>query len=55
MKQPFNFAWRYKNDFKEDYLTKFPTDSEVIDIPHSLVEVPYNYFDEDSYQFMLEI
>ena len=50
MKQPLNFAWNYIADFKDEYLSNFPKNAEIIDIPHSVKEVPYNYFDESCYQ-----
>ena len=50
MKQPLNFSWEYVSEFKEEYLSSFPKTHEVIDIPHSLIDLPYNYFDENDYQ-----
>ena len=50
MNQTLNYNWDYIDNYKESYLTEFPTQSQKIDIPHSLVELPYNYFSEDSYQ-----
>ena len=50
MKQSLNFSWEYINDYKEEYLNSFPRNTQLVDIPHSLVELPYNYFDEGDYQ-----
>ena len=50
MRQPLNFGWSFVNDYKEDYLNKLPDNKETIDIPHSAVKVPYNYFNELDYQ-----
>jgi beta-galactosidase len=50
---PINFDWKYKADFKEDYLKSGfdDKDFETVNIPHSNIEVPENYFDEKIYQF----
>ena len=50
MRQPLNFGWSFINDYKEEYLEKLPDNKEVIDIPHSAIKVPYNYFNELDYQ-----
>ena len=50
MKQPLNFNWSFIDHFEESYLTKLPDNKETIDIPHSPVKVPYNYFNELDYQ-----
>ncbi|MFA5762399.1 MAG: glycoside hydrolase family 2 TIM barrel-domain containing protein [Bacilli bacterium] len=52
MKQPLNFAWRYMPCYKQSYLSAFPEEAEKIDLPHSNVELPRDYFDEDLYQFI---
>ena len=50
MKQPLNFEWNYLPDFNENYLKELPSDKEVINIPHNIKDVPYNYFSENDYQ-----
>ena len=52
MRQPLNFGWSFVNDYKEEYLNKLPDNKEAIDIPHSAVKVPYNYFNELDYQHL---
>ena len=52
MKQPLNFAWRYMPCYKQSFLNAFPEEAEKIDLPHSNVELPRAYFDEDIYQFI---
>ena len=52
MKQALNFNWQFVPDYKEEYINKFPNSSETINIPHSVKEVPYNYFDEKDYQII---
>ena len=50
MKQPLNFGWSFMDDFKEEYLKSLPKEKIEVDIPHSPVKVPYNYFNELDYQ-----
>ena len=50
MRQPLNFGWSFIDDYKEEYLEKLPDNKETIDIPHSAIRVPYNYFNELDYQ-----
>ena len=52
MKQALNFNWQFVPDYKEEYLNKLPNSSETINIPHSVKEVPYNYFNEKDYQII---
>ena len=49
-----NFGWKYSPVFSEDMIKKDFDDSsfETVDIPHANKEVPLNYFDEKSYQFI---
>ena len=52
MKQPLNFGWSFIDDYKEEYLEKLPESKTTIDIPHSAIKVPYNYFNELDYQHL---
>ena len=52
MKQALNFAWQFIDDYKDEYLDKWPNSSQIINIPHCAKEVPYNYFDENDYQIV---
>ena len=52
MKHAINFGWQFMDDYKEEYLNKLPNSSQTIDIPHCAKEVPYNYFNEEDYQFV---
>ena len=49
-----NFDWKYYPKFSEDMINPDYNDSkfEVVDIPHANKELPLNYFDEKSYQFV---
>ena len=48
---PLNFGWKYSPDFRDEMLKKSFDDSafETVDIPHTNLELPLNYFDEKSY------
>ena len=50
MKQSLNFGWSFVDHFKEEYLKALPKEKIQVDIPHSPVNVPYNYFNELDYQ-----
>ena len=52
MKHGINYGWQFVADYKEEYLNKLPNSSQTIDIPHCAKEVPYNYFNEEDYQFV---
>ena len=49
-----NFGWKFSPDFKEEMIKKDYDDSkfQTVDIPHTNKELPLNYFDEKSYQFV---
>lgn len=51
---PLNFGWKYSPSFSDDMIKKSFDDSkfETVDIPHANKELPLNYFDEKSYQFV---
>ncbi len=53
-KLPLNFGWKFSESFTEDVFKKSFDDSSftTVDIPHTNKELPYNYFDEKSYQFV---
>ena len=50
MKQSLAFNWNYLEDFKEEYLKTLPKEHLVVDVPHNIKDVPYNYFNEHIYQ-----
>ena len=43
-KEIINNQWLYKSNESNEFT--------VVNIPHTNKEVPYNYFDEKSYQFI---
>ena len=49
-----NFGWKYSESFTEEMIKPSYKDSDfcVVDIPHTCKEIPYNYFDEEMYQFV---
>lgn len=53
MRTSLNFDWKFVPDFKNEYLSKFPTHSKIVNIPHNPFEIPYNYFSEDDYQAVM--
>ena len=52
MKQSLNYSWNFIPSFKEEYLTKLPNNVDKVNIPHTVKEVPYNYFSTEIYQFV---
>ncbi len=48
-----NFDWQYVTGFREEYLEKNIDSSSfaTVSIPHTNIEIPYNYFDEKLYAF----
>ena len=51
MKQALNFSWSFIDSFEDSFLKKLdPKRSQKVDIPHTIKEIPYNYFSEESYQ-----
>ena len=51
MKINLNYDWNYIDNYKEEYLTN-SFKGKVINIPHTVKVLPYNYFSEKSYQFI---
>lgn len=51
---PLNFGWKYSPSFSKEMTEINYDDSkfETVDIPHTNKELPLNYFDEKSYQFI---
>ncbi|MDT8336264.1 MAG: glycoside hydrolase family 2 TIM barrel-domain containing protein [Candidatus Izemoplasmatales bacterium] len=49
-----NFNWYFTSDYKEEYLkTNFDfTKLSQVDIPHTMKELPYSYFNEKASQFI---
>ena len=50
MRQPINFGWSFIDDYQKEYLKQLPENKKTVDIPHSAVNIPYNYFNEEDYQ-----
>ncbi|MCR5041041.1 MAG: glycoside hydrolase family 2 protein, partial [Clostridia bacterium] len=49
-----NFDWRFSEHFSPEQVSPDFDDSDfaAVDIPHTVKEIPYNYFDEKDYQFV---
>ncbi len=47
-----NFNWKFIDNFKSDYINCEFDDKEFenVDIPHTVKEIPYNYFNDKDYQ-----
>ena len=52
MKQPLNYSWKFIPSFSNDYLKSLPDNAEIIDIPHTVKMMPYNYCPLTEYQFI---
>ena len=52
MRQPINFSWTYAPHFKEEYSAHPIAEGQTVDIPHANIELPANYIDEKSCQFV---
>lgn len=50
-KTNLNYGWKYYPEFKEEYIKTFPQ-GEVVNIPHTNKELPFNNFSEKDYQFI---
>lgn len=51
--EPLNFDWRYAPDIRTEYLEPDYDDRawSVVQLPHANVELPFNNFDQTTYQF----
>lgn len=54
MRINLNYDWKYSENWSEDFIAPEFNDSNLatVQIPHTNKEVPYNYFDENMYQFV---
>ena len=52
MKIKISDNWKFISDYKTSYLKELPKNMIKVDLPHSVKEEPYNYFNEESYQFV---
>ena len=51
MRVSLNYNWRFVPDFKNEFLKEIKG-GEIVNIPHTVKEVPYNYFSELDYQIV---
>ena len=50
---PLNFGWEFTPCFSEAFVSgKACEGTETVDLPHTCMETPYNYFDEHLYQMV---
>jgi beta-galactosidase len=47
-----NYNWTYLQDFKEEYLEDINIDGNMVNLPHTNIELPFNYFDEKDFCFI---
>ncbi|MDO9415060.1 glycoside hydrolase family 2 protein [Pararhizobium sp.] len=45
----FNDGWFFRNGFAPEFASRFEP-GQPVKLPHNAIELPYNYFDEKSYQ-----
>ena len=50
-KMGISFDWKYTAEFDESFIKSFPK-HEVVHIPHTNKELPFNNFSEKDYQFV---
>ena len=48
-----NFDWEFVKKFDDAFMQGAKTDVKRVDIPHTCVETPFNYFDESVYQMVM--
>ena len=46
----FSWDWRFLEGWDERYASEVPEEAKNIDLPHTAVTLPYNYFDEREYR-----
>ena len=49
MRYPVNNNWKFKPDFKEEYINSSFLGDEIM-IPHTVKELPFNYFNIEDYE-----
>ncbi|HMM00978.1 MAG TPA: glycoside hydrolase family 2 TIM barrel-domain containing protein [Bacilli bacterium] len=47
-----NNGWQFIDHYDQNFLSSFPSDAELVDIPHTHKLLPINYFSEIDYQFV---
>ncbi|MFA5660076.1 MAG: glycoside hydrolase family 2 TIM barrel-domain containing protein [Bacilli bacterium] len=52
MKHALNFEWSFIPSFSMEYTTSVPKNATLVDLPHNMVDFPFNYFDEKSFQII---
>lgn len=52
MKQNFNFNWHFVKGFSSDFIKEIPASRKAIDIPHNMVDFPFNNFSDSHHQIV---
>lgn len=50
MEQPLNFNWHYIRGFSSSYQAEIPSETEQINLPHNMVDFPFNHFSDIHHQ-----
>ena len=50
MEQPLNFNWHYIRGFSSSYPAEIPSETEQINLPHNMVDFPFNHFSDIHHQ-----
>lgn len=52
MKHALNFGWSFIPRFDMEYTKAIPINATLVDIPHNMVDFPFNYFDEERFRII---
>ncbi|NLZ61614.1 MAG: glycoside hydrolase family 2 protein, partial [Acholeplasmataceae bacterium] len=54
IRRSLNFNWRFTPDYRDAYLKPDfdPANFESVMLPHSLIELPFNYINDEAHQFV---
>lgn len=47
-----NRNWLFQEEFKDEYISSAISDGQVVNVPHTVKETAFNYFDEHEYQMI---
>ncbi len=48
----FDRKWKFHENFHEEMITNFVMEGQDVNVPHTVKEVPFHYFDESEYQMV---
>ncbi|MCR4611913.1 MAG: hypothetical protein K5644_08450, partial [Lachnospiraceae bacterium] len=44
--------WLFTEEFKEEYIASAIPEGKIVNVPHTVKETAFNYFDEHEYQMV---